>query len=156
MGRIMGETPGRRAIIRSIRDSNGCLIFQGCKVVGYGQLRVNGRTMLAHRVTYEEFVGPIPPGLVIDHLCRTPACVNPEHLEAVPQRINILRGDGPDVARNLLRERHKGIVTCIRGHAFDAENTYITPDGFRRCRRCHRDRERARAARKRESQETIS
>jgi len=65
---------------------------------GYGQFRfgsqVDGtRTMvLAHRWAYEHLVGPIPEGLQLDHLCRAPWCVNPEHLEPVTNRENTVRG----------------------------------------------------------------
>ena len=58
---------------------------------GYGQFNKNE---YAHRVSYEEFVGPIPEGLVIDHLCRNRSCINPEHLEPVTQHENLLRGNG--------------------------------------------------------------
>lgn len=59
---------------------------------GYAQVRINNKGLRAHRVAYEEKFGPIPHGLVIDHLCRQPMCVNPDHLEAVTQGENIRRG----------------------------------------------------------------
>lgn len=61
---------------------------------GYGYAHCHGsnRTMSAHRFIYEEFVGAIPEGLVLDHLCRVPSCVNPEHLEPVTQKENVRRG----------------------------------------------------------------
>jgi hypothetical protein len=62
---------------------------------GYGIFRLNEprRTALAHRVAYELERGTIPRGLVVDHLCRVKACVNPHHLEVVPQRTNVQRGE---------------------------------------------------------------
>jgi len=54
--------------------------------------RNNWRNVAAHRAVYEELVGPIPDGLVLDHLCRNPPCVNPEHLEPVTQKVNVQRG----------------------------------------------------------------
>jgi len=72
---------------------SGCWLW--VRVVGkqgYGRLTVDGRRTAAHRASYEAFVGPIPPALVIDHLCATACCVNPDHLEAVTNAENIRRG----------------------------------------------------------------
>jgi hypothetical protein len=71
-----------------------CWIWQlALKENGYGSVGGPGQRMLyAHRVYYEEANGPIPDGLVIDHLCRQSACVNPDHLEAVTQSENVRRG----------------------------------------------------------------
>lgn len=99
---------------------------------GYGHLKVDGRNVKAHRLAYELEVGPIPPGLDIDHLCRVPLCVNPAHMEPVSRRTNTLRGDGIQ-ARNA-RKSH-----CVNGHPFDEANTYINPRGNRTCRRCNAD-----------------
>ena len=72
----------------------GCWLWTGAmfQSTGYGALRVNGRTTVAHRIGYECFNGPIPAGLVLDHLCRVRSCVNPAHLEAVTGQVNVLRG----------------------------------------------------------------
>ena len=59
---------------------------------GYGRLWNGERVVLAHRLSYEHFVGPVPEGLVLDHLCETRACVNPVHLEPVSRRENMHRG----------------------------------------------------------------
>jgi hypothetical protein len=98
----------------------------------------------AHRVAYELFVGPIPDGLDLDHLCRTPRCVNPFHLEAVTQRENIRRGtQGHD---------NRAKTHCPRGHAYDQANTYVNSRGQRMCRACGCERmRRARALRKERS-----
>jgi hypothetical protein len=98
--------------------------------------------MYAHRLSYEHHVGPIPDGMVLDHLCRNKACIRPSHLDPVPQRTNIHRGASP-TARNATA------TECIHGHPFDAENTYWRPDGKGRlCRACGRDRKmRAKLAR---------
>ena len=82
----------------------------------------------AHRVVYTYLRGPIPTGLSIDHLCKTRNCVNPRHLEAVPIRVNILRGDGP-AAQNA-RKTH-----CKNGHEFTDTNTR-RHGGRRYCRTC--------------------
>lgn len=100
---------------------------------GYGQLRISGRLEKAHRFAYECLVGPIPDGLVIDHLCRTPGCVNPEHLEVVTNRENMLRSHLTLAVINA-KKTH-----CRKGHEFTPENTRIRPNGSRACRACSRE-----------------
>lgn len=102
---------------------------------GYGSVSIyvgNGRstTQRAHRLMYENLVGPIPKGLVIDHLCRNHTCVNPKHLEPVTSGENVLRGISSPAMN--ARKTH-----CLRGHPFDKKNTRITPVGGRKCRKCH-------------------
>lgn len=76
----------------------GCLEWVGGKAAnGYGLFaaranRHSGKKIMAHRWSYEYHVGPIPPGLDLDHLCRNRACVNPDHLEPVTRQVNVLRG----------------------------------------------------------------
>lgn len=112
---------------------DGCWLWTGwVDGAGYARFTVNGKRWLAHRWSYQHHRGPIPQGLVIDHLCRTPSCVNPSHLEAVPQRENVHRGTGTPAVN--LRKTH-----CLRGHAFTPANTYVNPrTGARRCRQCRR------------------
>ena len=59
---------------------------------GYGRTRANGRTYMVHRFFWERTHGPVPNGLVLDHLCGNRACVNPEHLEVVTKGVNTRRG----------------------------------------------------------------
>lgn len=81
---------------RVSKQADGCWVWQPKGgTTAYGQLgrRVGGkyRALLAHRVSYEVFVGPIPEGLEIDHLCRVPKCVNPAHLQVVDRVTNVRR-----------------------------------------------------------------
>jgi hypothetical protein len=102
-------------------------------VLGYGQLLWNQRAGRAHRVAYEYFVGPIPDGLELDHLCRNPPCVNPDHLEAVTHRENVLRGESPSA-------RHARKTHCPQGHDYTATRTGATK-GKRYCQTCRRERQ---------------
>jgi len=73
-----------------------CWQWMGCRnQKGYGRIRATGSGPLisVHRASYELFVGPIPLGLEIDHLCRNRGCVRPDHLEAVPHLVNVRRGE---------------------------------------------------------------
>lgn len=80
--------------VKKIRG--GCWEWQGPRSpFGYGQFSIEGRNIAAHRYAYEERVGSIPPRLVLDHLCRNPPCVKPDHLEAVTIIQNTLRGRSP-------------------------------------------------------------
>jgi hypothetical protein len=70
-----------------------CWIWQNAKnLAGYGVTTVSGTSTRAHRAVYTMLVGPIDPGLQLDHLCRVRACVNPDHLEPVTCAVNVRRG----------------------------------------------------------------
>lgn len=97
---------------------------------GYGRVMIAGVRRGSHCVAYELVEGPIPHGLQIDHLCRNPACVNPSHLEAVTQGVNVLRGVSPS-AQNA-RKTH-----CPRGHPLAGWNVIVRPLHGRTCRKCH-------------------
>lgn len=114
-----------------LRLPNGCWEWTGCKTNGrYGRVAVADRKQaLAHRYVYELSVGKIPEGLTLDHLCNNPPCVNPEHLEPVTLRVNLLRGR---TGLNLLKTH------CPQGHPYDEENTYLLRGKWRRCRTCVR------------------
>lgn len=79
-----------------VDKSGECWMWVGaCGPKGYGSVGSGGhrgKTVYAHRLAWELTRGPIPRGLVIDHLCRIRRCVNPDHLETVRQRTNVIRG----------------------------------------------------------------
>lgn len=129
-----------------ICPDDGCWIWTAYKCrKGYGIYTVHtGKTSKAHRYAYEQLVGPIPEGLVLDHFRLNPgpwrrcskACVNPAHLEAVTAAENTRRADWSAGGDHERRKTH-----CIRGHEFTEENTTIrTSRGWteRGCRACLR------------------
>ena len=91
---------------------------------GYGHFWGGDKPRSAHRWAYEHFRGPIPEGLEIDHLCRNPGCVNPEHLEPVTPKENMRRG---------IRATR---THCLKGHEYTPENTRRNGRGTRVCRTC--------------------
>lgn len=119
---------GGRLLRRVEFSEAGCWEWLGAiRKDGYGAITVKNRSFLVHRVAYEEWMGPIPEGLVLDHLCRNRKCFNPAHLEPVTLVENLLRG---------VRTNQCAKVThCKRGHPFDEENT-LRWRGQRLCRAC--------------------
>ena len=118
----------------SPEPNSGCWLWiGGATGSGYGAFWSDGKTLLSHRVSYEIHKGKIPDELELDHLCRNRICVNPDHLEPVTDKQNVLRGISCS-AENA-RKTH-----CLRGHEFTAENTrfHNGKDGIvrRYCRKC--------------------
>lgn len=109
-------------------DRTGCWLWNGYTAKGYGATYVAGRSVRAHRITYQLANGHTD--LPLDHLCRNRRCANPSHLEAVDNTTNILRGQG--VTAENARKTH-----CKRGHEFDDKNTYRNTKG-RHCKKCMR------------------
>jgi len=135
----------RRQRIREdvIEDVNGCWCWTGnLNRDGYAYFKFDGRFTSVHRASYEEFVGSIPDGMDIDHLCRVRDCVNPDHLEPVSHVENCARGSRAQATH------------CMNGHEFTEVNTYRRKDGrsvnSRRCRQCLSAAQRRCQARKRE------
>jgi hypothetical protein len=97
---------------------------------GYRQAKVGRKHNKLHRLIYEHLRGPIPEGLVLDHLCRNTGCCNPDHLEPVTNSENASRGGRP---------RPKP-THCPRGHAYLPDNFCVNGNGTLYCRRCHREK----------------
>ena len=95
----------------------------------YHQFSIGKRLVGAHRHSYAMLVAPIPDGWTIDHLCRRPGCVRPDHLEAVTHAINVARSEGPS-ALNARKD------VCDNGHPYTEENTFWRRRGGRDCRIC--------------------
>jgi hypothetical protein len=119
-----GPTPAHRPALgpcwtwSAFIDRDGYGLFHNRKI----------GTKRAHRLAYEMSIGPIPEGLVLDHLCRNRCCVRPSHLEPVTDKVNAERG-------MVAQKTH-----CIRGHEFTEKNTYIKVNGTRCCRACRNER----------------
>jgi len=136
-------TPASERFWRHVHEAgpDECWEWTGwCDRAGYGRFRPTSKQSdpktPAHRFAYELFVGPIPDGLELDHLCRNKSCVNPGHLEPVTAQVNSRRRSAA-----LPPKTH-----CRQGHPFDEANTSIQKDGSRKCRACDRERHRKKAA----------
>ncbi len=118
---------------RMVVDDNDCWLWTGMRDYGgYGRIAVGSkrdgtnRSQGVHLAAYELWVGPIPDGLVVDHLCRVPNCFNPLHLEPVTHAENN-------------RRRGASMETCRRGHPRTPEHTYRKKDGHLQCRTCQKE-----------------
>jgi hypothetical protein len=111
------------------RKTNCTVWIGSTNTLGYGIISIDGRLQLAHRIAFEAEYGPIPQGLVIDHLCRVRNCVNPLHLEAVTSGENTRRGRASITL--------KVGDTCINGHLIADGDIYVRPGRTTtECRSC--------------------
>lgn len=126
-------------------DPSGCWLWEGNRTpTGYGLFgywRGGDKpygTLRVHKQMYRWFVGEVPEGLELDHLCRSRNCVNPAHLEAVTHLENVRRGQ--------IGHIHRSKTHCPKGHPYDEVNTLWvrTPRGTmgRQCRECSREQTR--------------
>lgn len=109
----------KEKILKYTEQLNGCWLWtRSLNSQGYGKICVgNSETKLVHRVAYEIFKGPIGNGMELDHLCRNPRCCNPDHLEPVSHRENMLRGKTVGAANAI--KTH-----CKNGHELNEANAY--------------------------------
>ncbi len=106
-----------------------CWLWRGARSRGYARAKFNRAPVYAHRLSWGAFVGDVPHGMQLDHLCRVRECVNQTHLEPVTARENTHRSSNP-AARNAKK------TTCANGHAYDDANTMFLGSGARRCKAC--------------------
>lgn len=124
----------------SPEPTSGCWLWTGCaNKLGYGAFRMSGdRVLHAYQTAYVLLRGPVPEGLELDHLCRVPNCVNPDHLEPVTHLENMRRG----LLHKVSGDRNRNKTHCPFGHPYDAANTkrYLnrkTGRLDRYCRACY-------------------
>lgn len=121
-----------------VKLENACWLWLGAKDKhGYGRFNVGYKTKNAYRVSYELYKGEVPVGLKLDHLCKTPSCVNPDHLEPVTHNVNYKRGE----SGKHLGAIHRAKTHCPKGHPYSGNNLIIrtTRTGTQRvCRQCER------------------
>lgn len=140
-GERLAPTLRERIVAKVVVDQAGCWIWQGhIGPKGYGQVRGKSGTQPAHQAAYEEWKGAIPTGMEPDHLCKVRSCVNPDHLEAVTHRENLLRSGG-------IAARNASKTHCPQGHPYAGDNVIIRARRSgqgRQCRTCRDARNRAR------------
>lgn len=122
-----GSRHSRKVELASDTD---CLIWIGGRQPnGYGRFYINGHQKMAHVVTYKHFIGPVPEGMELDHLCRNRSCINPNHLEPVTRLVNVRRGRVPKMTPTIVREIRRlwptGVSHYALAHKFGMSNSAI-------------------------------
>ena len=118
-----------------VPQESGCWNWVGKTDGGYGLLQRQGKRYKAHRFAYEMLRGPVPDGLVLDHLCANRVCVNPWHLEAVTRAENTLRA----IPSRLARKTHCKFGHELSGTNLRFERSETNGNIRRRCITCTKD-----------------
>lgn len=130
-GGMVRPTPIERFESKLRQSDTGCWEWTAGKTRGgYGKFKVEGQTLVAHRWYFQQVRHPVPRDLQLDHLCRNPACCNPDHLEPVTCRVNLLRG-------RTFQAENAAKTHCPLGHPLDGDNLLLS-GGSRSCRTCKR------------------
>lgn len=142
MPRIYVRRPVAERFWEKVEKTDTCWLWTAQVIPeGYGRFWLDGRQHNAHRVAWELEHGPIPDGLVVDHLCRVRNCVRPDHLRVCTTSENVLEGVTTTAALNLAKTH------CPQGHPYAGTNLIVKKSGWRACRTCRIAADRRRRAR---------
>ena len=124
---MLTKTKAEEKFHSLIVKSAGCWAWLGTRAHHkYGKMRFNGKEIYAHRLSWYFHHGEWPKNS-IDHVCKNTSCVNPAHLEDVPQRINVLRGDS---------SKNYWANVCGKGHTLNEDAAWLDGKLKRHCREC--------------------
>ena len=118
---------------------SGCWLWTGPSSDGYGDFRIGGKRILAHRLSYELHIGPIPDGMFVCHKCDVRCCINPAHLFAGTSGDNAL----DMYAKGRDRNQYSYRDSCPNGHKYTESTLQLTRRGWRQCRICKSETNRA-------------
>ena len=145
---LLTSTAMDRFWAKTVAGTDGCILWSATHdQKGYGHFCLDGLVWAAHRIAWvDAHRADISADLELDHLCRVTSCVAPDHLEAVPRRVNIGRATSRAARTMLAVERSQ---TCSRGHDMTLPDAWrLRGDGHRYCRECQRERNRENMRRK--------
>ena len=121
-----------------VNKTNSCWIWTaGTNQKGYGQIKVNGKTKAAHRISYMIYKGEIGD-LYVCHTCDNPPCINPDHLWLGTCKDN---HQDREIKR---RGKNSRKTHCPQGHEYNEKNTYYSKRGCRNCRVCDNEKQKKR------------